>query len=513
LRRGRGDRRTTARDGVSAPEPARRARALLWTAAIFAGVAVRLIALSCAPQYSYLPDHVSFMDWSAYAFDNGPWRIYELDAGRPVIVRLHDAQGRAEDVVRFNRHACNYPPLSAYGFWLQGALWNVLDSRVATFEAGRRPSGTSTIIRGRIANTFQARLANALPAMACDFVLAAGVAALVSAVRREPSEWRRLGVFTVTLLAPPIFLDSAFWNQVDSWVTAALVWCLVLLLKGRWWRAGGLLGLAVVTKPQAILFAPVLAYAVLALRFGPGGTWRDSAKLLRTAGAALAAVAIIAAPFMLNDTRAPGNPHGAWRWLQRSYVETIGSPLYERTTLSAFNLWWIDLLAQGPPGPGGWEPLWDPRVIVAGLSKAAWGKLFLAAALLGAASLCAWRWRWNRTTWVALAAVTLLAAFALPTRVHERYVYFCIPFLLAMAMLRRWWAVPAAVMLVVGTFEMTSFRWAGLARLYEPDGVAWAGSLLLAVCTVVSLGLSLALLAAEKANRREKTLTPTDVQS
>ncbi len=501
MRGSRPEQRQRAREAAAPPASRAHLRPLLWTAVIVAGVAVRLIALSCAPQYSYLPDHISFLDWSAYAYDHGPWRIYELDAGRPVIVRLYDAQGRAEDVVRVNRHACNYPPLSAYGLWLKGALWSGLDSRVATFDLGRRPSGTSTIIRGRIANTFQARLANALPAMACDFALAAGVAALVSAVCRESGAWRRLGVFTVTLLAPPIFLDSAFWNQVDAWVTAELVWCLVLLLRGRWWRAGVVLGLAAVTKPQAVLFAPVLAYAVLGLRFAPGGTWRDSAKLLRTAGSALAAIAIVAAPFMLNDARAPGNPHGAWRWVQRSYVETIGSPLYERTTLSAFNLWWVDLLAQGRPGAAGWEPLWDPSATVAGLSKSAWGKVLLAAALLVAGGLCAWRWRWGRASWVAMAAVTMLAAFALPTRVHERYVYFCIPFLVAMGALRPWWMAPAAAMLIVGTFEMTSFRWAGLGALYRPDSLAWAGSLLLALLTLASLGATVLLLGAERETR------------
>ncbi|HMQ16840.1 MAG TPA: hypothetical protein PKC49_12790, partial [Phycisphaerae bacterium] len=446
------------------------------------------------------------MGWSQYAFERGPWRIYDLPAGQPLIVRIRTPQGETVERAVSNRHACNYPPLSAYVFWAQGAVWSAIEPRVlpvpAQFEGGAVSSRWTRVI-----DTPASRLANAAPSIVLDFVLAWGVAALVGALRPAPSAVRRALAFAVTLLAPPVIMDSSFWNQADSWLAAGLVWSVALLVQGRWTLAGAAYGAALMTKPQAVLLLPVLVYVALALRCAPHGTWSSAAAMLRFAAVAVLVVLLVAAPFMVNDAYAEDNPHGAWRWLQRSYIGTISSPLYERTTLSAFNLWWIDLLAQGRPGPGGWEPLWDPRVIVAGLSKAAWGKLLLAAALLGAASLCAWRWRWSRTTWVALAAVTLLAAFALPTRVHERYVYFCIPFLLAMAMLRRWWVVPAALMLVVGTFEMTSFRWAGLARLYEPDGVAWAGSLLLAVCTVVSLGLSLALLAAEKASRHEETLT------
>ena len=80
---------------------------LLLTGLLLA-LAARISALLIAPQDSYLPDHISNMGWSTYAFQHGPWRVYELPANQPLVVRVRDPRsGRVGETVRLNAHACN----------------------------------------------------------------------------------------------------------------------------------------------------------------------------------------------------------------------------------------------------------------------------------------------------------------------------------------------------------------------------------------------------------------------
>ena len=88
---------------------------------------------------------------------------------------------------------------------------------------------------GRRGTPTQWSLADALtelePGAEGTFLYPSGVAAIVSAIQRLSTasttgdrRYAPLVAFAVALLAPPIFLDSAFWNQTDSWISAALVW-------------------------------------------------------------------------------------------------------------------------------------------------------------------------------------------------------------------------------------------------------------------------------------------------
>ena len=448
------------------------------------------------------------MGWSTYAYQHGPWTIYELPARQPLVARVQDSRtGRVGETVKLNAHACNYPPLSIYLFWLQGAVWHALDSNVVTLQPPPHVAvrfGLQEPVSSRIVDTRASRFADALPALVFDLFLAWGVAALVRTLRPD-RRGRLLAAigFAITILAPPIFLDSAFWNQADAWIACLLVWCLVFLMRERLALAGVIYGAALMTKPQAVLFAPVFIYVFLALRFAPGGTWRRALGLLKTAAVALVVVAVIAAPFTISDARSAANPDGALRWFKRSYLGTIGSEMYQRTTLSAFNLWWLDLLAHGTPQQrGDVQRFLDVETPVLGLSKAVIGKLLLGLAIVLAWVLCARKWRWAVESWPVCTFLILLAAFTLPTSVHERYIYYCIPLAIALAASRPTWIAPLLALLIVGTAEMTSFRWAGLSRIYAPDSAAKGVSILLAILTVLTLLYSYAVLIP-KARRAE----------
>lgn len=453
-----------------------------------AGLIARALALGFAPQGSYLPDHLDNMAWSDYAVTHGPHRIYDFPDNVGIAVRVRDPRSGAASVIGVPvPHRCNYPPASAYIFWLQGALWHALDSdvvRAPVPPAFRGRLGVEAV-ESRVIDTPTARFVQALPSMVFDVALAIAVAAVVGALApRGSAGTRRIAAYGLTLLAPPVFLDSAFWNQTDSWIATLHVATLWALLVRRYTLAGALFGLALVIKPQAILLVPVLGYIGLAL--GCGGDRRGAAVALgKSSAAALGAVLLTTLPFMIADA---GDPQGPLRWIERSYRDTIGAEAYQRTTFNAFNVWWLHLLAQEPGAglPGSREPL-----LSAGPTRSMAGLVALGGTILVGAALALRRYGWTQPGWLVVAYLTMLAAFTLPTGVHERYVYYCIPFLIALGCLDAWrWAAPLAALLLVGTFEMTSFRW---VRLNDPLVRSQTG--FLAVLTVASLVYSLLIIA------------------
>jgi hypothetical protein len=161
--------------------------------------------------------------------------------------------------------------------------------------------------------------------------------------------------------------------------------------------------------------------------------------------------------------------------------------------MNAFNIWWLDLLGQGsPPADRSahrafFRKLYDPDETLLEIRKGLLGRLLLALGVVLTWLLCARKWRWASESWPVCAFLIMLAAFTLPISVHERYVYYCIPFLIALAVDAKKWIVPLIMLLVVATFEMTSFHWASLPKIYAPYGMARNLSGLLAVLTVVSL--------------------------
>lgn len=419
-------------------------------AVILFAMAVRLVSLSFAPTYAYLPDHLDYMGWSGYIHQNGLTSAYSMPAGLPVPYHMVDAAGKARPMMAKTPHAFNYPPLGAYVFWAQGALWRAIDTPAPA--AGGAPSQPPAMALP-FANTITARAVNALPNVICDFVLAFGVAGMVWRLRGRPRRgWIELAALTLTLLAPPLFLDSSFWNQADSWIGCLLVWTLNGLLDGRFLFAGLVYGLALVTKPQAILLGPVLGFAFLAHWLMPGQRSAALRGLLMLVSAAAAVVGVVALPFMLADARIADGP---FRWFRNSYQETLTTQAYQRVTLNAFNLWMLDSVAR--PAPRSMDEISD-QVLLVGIRKSVVGKSLLAAAVLVVFGLCLRQRNVGAEVGIVCAFLVTFAAFFLPTGVHERYIYYCIPFAIALAFIRRRWILPLALLLIIGTFEMVSFR-------------------------------------------------------
>jgi hypothetical protein len=460
--------------------PAGRARTVV-AVGLALGLVLRAAAVRVAPTWGYVPDHLDNMAWATWARTHGPYAIYDM---RPERVPLL-LETSAGTVVQYAPHAFNHPPLAAYVSWARGALWHALDDRVRWMSAppppraaleGRAPPPPLEL---RTVNTRLARAVDAAPALVSDAVLGLGVARLVGVL--GAGTLAAAAGFALTFAAPAVVLDGTLWGQSDGWLAALLVWALAWWLAGRYTPAGAAYGLALATKPQAILFLPVLGYAFLAVRWGAGGSWPAVRRALGAVPAALGVLALAAVPFMAHDARAGT---GAWRWVERAYLGTIGADEYAYTTMNAFNVWWLDFVAARPWEPGvAWWPRLDSRTrLRGGPTKDAVGAALLLVGLALSGALCAARGRFGRVSCVAFAFAALLAAFLFPTRVHERYVYYAIPFVTALAAHGRAWRGPWALVTLVCAAEMVSHLWV------VPTRASFVASGAAAVAALVALG-------------------------
>ena len=234
-------------------------------------------------------------------------------------------------------------------------------------------------------------------------------------------------------VAPPVWMNAAWWGQVDVLLSLPMVAAVALLDRWRgrvsWlcWAAGLLI------KPQAIILAPLL-YGATLRRYGPRG-------LVEGGLAALALIAAAVAPFALLG-EGPG--------LYQAAVGSVGR--FPQVTNRAFNLWWLVVGDRAVSDLTVW----------AGLSYRSLGFLLIGAAAL-VATLAVLR-RPDGPTRALAAAALALAFFALPTQIHERYAFFALPFLLLAAATDLRLLLPYALVAVTGTLNIL-----GAIRGFAPD--------------------------------------------
>lgn len=226
-----------------------------------------------------------------------------------------------------------------------------------------------------------------LPPALADFAVAALVARLGGARAASWYVWN-----------PAVLLAGALWGQAES---VAVAWLLAGwwgLVRGRVLVAAALFGVAGLTKPQ---YAPGLLLAALwAVRAGL--LRRDNA--LRALGTCAAAVVLPSLLFGLTP-------------LALADLVLRAARVYPYGSVNALNLWYLLGL--------NWKPDTAPLL---GVPAVLWGQ-----ALVGAmAGLILWRcWRAQDvgTVWLGTAAL-FCGLFAFATRMHERYLFPALPFLL-----------------------------------------------------------------------------------
>lgn len=277
------------------------------------------------------------------------------------------------------------------------------------------------------------------------------------AARRWFGERAGLIAAALYFFIPVTWYDSALWGQVDAVGALLLIGSLVLLIEKRSEAAIALAVLAILVKPQEaiglVVVLPVLVRRHLVL----SGSRR---RLLTSAAAGAAALVLPLVPFDI------GGVAGLLRLFQSD------ADRYSVLTANAFNLWALvgaTPLAQIFGGSGGtWTA--DSLVVAGGMTAVSLGAtLLMAIGLVVAGGLLL---RDGRVPILLGFAIVAFAFYAVPTRVHERYLF---PFFTAGALLAAEFIAASAGYLIVGVLNAINLHAVLAAPLSISSGVGGIG--------------------------------------
>jgi hypothetical protein len=367
----------------------------------------------------------------------------ELSARRMAALRAEGLAGAYQD-------DGDYMPLRLY--WLRG--FSALPFLNETSFRAPLPPATLVLIK--------------LPGILADL---ATVALLYLWSRRWRSPSTAAALVGLYALAPPVWMNVAWWGQVDAILVLPILLMLVLLdrASGRWSWVCWMIALLI--KPQAIIFAPVL-FVITLRRYGCRGLLEGGILAAGLAG-------LVCAPLLLAG-QGPG--------LLQAYAGSVGR--FPQLTNRAYNLWYLVTLGAGGADVGqGLGPLSFRLIGVALMGGAA---VFVCIALLR---------RSDAAARALGAAVLALAFFTLPTQIHERYLFLSLA-LLIMSAAADW---PVLVAFVIVMISATLNILGTLRGFSEPAYAAIAGSPLPLMLAALNVLVLLALLARLLANGRRRT--------
>jgi len=305
----------------------------------------------------------------------------------------------------------NYPPLTIYLFGGVVACYRFLAHLL------HLPSTLD-------AQTPLLSLLAKLPTLLADL---GTVALLYVLVRRQAGERWALGVAATYALSPAVLLDGVIWGQTDGIPVFFLLLCLVAIFIGRYGWAGVFFSLAVMLKPQPIIFAPLL----LVYLYRSSG-WRSVLLACGTAGATALA---ICAPYLM-----PPRPqllvfyHNTITSFQQSHVIALRDAPAPPGAVSwnAYNLWWLlgaERSYQSPAlGPLSASTI--GTILFLGLLALALGRIWLDP---------------SRGRLYAALSLVAVGFFTVATLQHERYMFPALAFLLLAAASDRRYILPCVV--------------------------------------------------------------------
>jgi Gpi18-like mannosyltransferase len=229
-----------------------------------------------------------------------------------------------------------------------------------------------------------------LPAMLADLAMACLVYTTIR--KQRVTSGRKAPLLALLVLFnPSVYIDSVLWAQIDSIYTLTVMLLLFALMKSKlpqtsaWWIV------SVLIKPQAVIFAPLLLFALMKRK--SGRTWLYSAA----AGAAVFVLAVL--PFSL---------HQQPLWIVQLYKSMFAS--YPYAALNAANLYTL-FGFNGALATGKWLIL----------PMQAWGDASIAVVV----AIAAWLFYTGRdaSKYVYSAFLISLLVFVFKTGMHERYGY------------------------------------------------------------------------------------------
>ncbi len=262
-----------------------------------------------------------------------------------------------------------------------------------------------------------------LPSMICDIALAV-VIYLVATKRFSCS-----GAFLAAsafLFNPAVLINSSVWGQVDIFYTGISVLSLYCIYKKQYVAAFLLFALNITVKPQALILSPIYLYSIFRIL-------KDRVMSFgRLMGLGLGCIALIFVVFL------PFTDKFNFMPILNQYVSTLTQ--YPYATLNAYNFYALF---------GANRKLIDEIFVV--MPYSFFGTLSLI--LITVTSFYVLSKQKKSTNFFYTGAFLTIMTFMFSVKMHERYIYPAIAFLLMAYLLK-----PNKHMLILfGGFSITLF--------------------------------------------------------
>ena len=261
---------------------------------------------------------------------------------------------------------------------------------------------------------------------------------------------RELALIGAALWAihPAFFINSSFWGQTDSILAFLLLLSVAMLEKGRPVSGTAVYALAVLTKPQALYFGPVILLELL-MRHKPK-------KILLSIGAAAATYMGVFLPFMI----------GA-KDLSIFYSIFLNAlDEFPYVNLSSFNLYGVFRLSF----------VEDSKPLIGGFTLSHFGYIMLEFSL----GLLVFMYLKSKrfSPWLG-GFLFMQCVFMLSSRQHERYQILVLPFIL-MAWLRTLRKEFFWIFTSISVISLCNHFWVLANMTWHPSGgvVITVGSLI-----------------------------------
>ncbi len=284
-----------------------------------------------------------------------------------------------------------------------------------------------------------------LPAI-CSNVLLGILAYAIAKKRFDEKSSLILGGFLA--FSPVLALNSALWGQVDSVYTLVLVCSILLVYSKKLIPAYFIFALAIFIKPQALIYSPVLLFAIWENVFREF----DLRKLLYHLLSGILAILMIvflSVPFGIEETVS-------------QYIATLSS--YKYATVNAFNLY-------GALGLN-WYGLNSFLTCV--------GYIFVIFTVLFLLHLYI---QGNRN-WFFMAGVLAFSVYMLSVKMHERYAFPAVVFFL-FAYLKKPQKASMLLFLLTSFSQLVNTAW--VLFVYEQNINYYAKSPFIVVFSIINL--------------------------
>lgn len=304
-----------------------------------------------------------------------------------------------------------YPPGSLYLLWLSGWLGRILEPSADGF-----------------------RVLVETPPLLADLLLGL---TLYFAAWRDGRTIRALIVMLFFALNPALIFDTVIWGQSDSVVALPMLAAALLILAGRNRLGWSTAAIAILAKPQAITMAvPLGLWTLLEAGIVECG-W--------SAAAFAGTLALGVLPFQI------GHP---WYWIINVYQD-LGTRFSE-ASVGAFNFMGL-IGGMGTP---------DTDKIL-GVSYRALG-LAITAAVYLISSYLVWRAKSARAAMLA-TFIAMFGFFMFAPRIHERYLYYPVVFLIPLALYSSFLTAIFATVSATFLFNLIYIKHLTDTSTYFPD--------------------------------------------